>query len=60
MMIATGVLDRFAGSAYAEQTGVRFQFLRFQLQPTACEACDPHPQIVIMEVYKSLGSAANE
>lgn len=60
MMIATGVLDRSAGSANAEQTGVRFQFSRVQLQPTACEARAPHQQIVIMEVYKSLGSAANE
>ena len=60
MMIATGVLDRIAGSANAEQTGVRFQFPRFQLQPTACEACAPHQQIVIVEVCKSLGSAANE
>ena len=60
MMIATVVLDRIAGSANAEQTGVRFHFFRIQLQPTACEARTPHPQIVIMEVYKSLGSAANE
>lgn len=60
MMIATVVFDRIAGSANAEQTGVRFQFSRIQLQPTACEARTPHPQIVIMEVYESLGSAADE
>ncbi len=60
MMIANGVLDHIAESANAEETGVRFQFSRIQLQPTACEARAPHPQIVIMEVYKSLGSAANE
>ena len=53
-------LDRIAQSVGAEQTGVRFQFSRIQLQPTACEARAPLPQIVIMEVWKSLGSAANE
>lgn len=59
-MIATEVLDRIAGNANAEQTGVRFQFSRIQLQPTACVARAPHQQIVIMEVYESLGSAADE
>lgn len=59
-MIATEALDRIAGSASAGQTGVRFQLSRIQLKPTACEARAPHQQIVIMEVYKSLGSAANE
>lgn len=54
------VLDRIAQSAGAEQTGVRFQYSRFSLQPTDCGACTPHPQIVFMEVCKSLGSAANE
>lgn len=60
MMIATVVLDRIAGSANAEQTGIRFQYSRIQLQPMVGEARAPHPQIMIMEVYKSLGSAANE
>lgn len=59
-MSVSGTLDRIALSANAEQTGVRFHFFRIQLQPTACEARTPHPQIVIMEVWKSLGSAANE
>jgi len=60
MMIATGVLDRIAGTANAEQTGVRFQYSRIRAQATCIEACPAHPQIVIMEVWKSLGSAANE
>ena len=60
MMIATVVLDRIAGSANAEQTGVRFQYSRFPLQATDCGACALHPQIVIVEVCKCLGSAANE
>ncbi len=59
-MSVSETLDRAAGSARAEQTGVRFQFSRIQLQPTACEARAPHQQIVIMEVYESLGSAADE
>lgn len=53
-------LDRIAQSADAKQTGVRFQYSRFPLHATGCGACTPHPQIVIMEVCKSLGSAANE
>ena len=56
MMIATRVLDRIAGSANAEQTGVRFQYSRFPLQAADCGAYAPNPQIVIVEVYKSLGS----
>jgi hypothetical protein len=59
-MITSKELDRNAQGAGAEQTGVRFQFSRVQLQRTAGEARAPHPQIVIMEVCKSLGSAANE
>ena len=59
-MITLKALDRIAQSAGAEQTGVRFQYSRFPLQPTNCEACNPLPQIVIVEVCKSLGSAANE
>ena len=59
-MTSAKTLDGIALSADGEQTGVRFQFSRIQLQPTACGACVPHPQIVIMEVCKSLGSAANE
>lgn len=54
------LLERIALAAVARQTGVRFQYSRFPLQPTDCEACTPHPQIVIVEVWKSLGSAANE
>lgn len=54
------VLDRIAQSAGAKQTGFRFQYSRFPIQPTDCGACTPHPQIVIVEVWKSLGSAANE
>ena len=59
-MTRTEALDGIATSADAEQTGGRFQYSRFQLQPTDCEACALHPQIVIVEVCKSLGSAANE
>lgn len=53
-------LDRIAQGAGAKQTGVRFQYSRFPLQATDCGACALHPQIVIVEVWKSLGSAANE
>ena len=53
-------LDRIAQSAGAKQTGVRFRYSRFPLRATDCEARTPQPQIVIMEVWKSLGSAANE
>jgi hypothetical protein len=53
-------LDRIATNADAEQTGVRFRYSRFPLQATDCGACALHSQIVIVEVYKSLGSAANE
>jgi len=59
-MSVSKTLDRIAFWADAEQTGVRFQYSRIQLQPTFGEARAPHPQIVIMEVYKSLGSVADE
>ncbi|SDF58561.1 hypothetical protein SAMN05216591_3381 [Pseudomonas extremaustralis] len=59
-MKSSDLIDRTAVSADVKQTGVRFQYSRFSLQPTDCRACTPHPQIVIMEVCKSLGSAANE
>lgn len=59
-MRSSNLLDRMAPGAFVEQTGVRFEFSRIQLQPMGGEPCVPHPQIVIMEVYKSLGSAANE
>lgn len=59
-MRSSDLLDRIALAAGAEQTGVRFQYSRFPLQTTDCGACATHPQIVIMEVCKSLGSAANE
>ena len=53
-------LDRIVQGPNAEQTGVRFQYSRFSLQTTDCEAYTLYPQIVIVEVCKSLGSAANE
>jgi hypothetical protein len=53
-------LDEIAQGPDAEQTGVRFQYSRFSLQTTDCGAYTLHPQIVIVEVCKSLGSAANE
>ena len=59
-MRSSDLLDRIAQGAGAEQTGVRFQYSRFPLQPTDCGAYNQHPQIVIVEVWKSLGSAANE
>lgn len=59
-MTDSKALDRIAQSAGAKQTGARFQFSHIQLQPTDCGACALHPQIVIVEVCKSLGSAANE
>lgn len=59
-MTQRNALDRIAQSASARQTGVRFQYSRFPLQTKDCGACTTHPQIVIMEVCKSLGSAANE
>ena len=59
-MSISKTLDRIAFRADAEQTGIRFQYSRIQLQPMVGEARAPHPQIMIMEVYKSLGSAANE
>lgn len=59
-MTRTETLDRIATGADAEQTGVRFQYSRFPLQATDRGACALHPQIVIVEVCKSLGSAANE
>lgn len=59
-MTTSRSLDRIAPRADAEQTGVRFQYSRFLLQTTDCGACTLHTQIVIVEVCKSLGSAANE
>ena len=59
-MTGPKVLDRIGQSAGAEQTGVRFQYSRFPLQATDCGAYNLRPQIVIVEVCKSLGSAANE
>ena len=59
-MRSSDLLDRIAQSSGAEQTGVRFQYSRFSLQTTDCGAYTLHPQIVIVEVCKSLGSAANE
>lgn len=59
-MRSSDLLDRIALAAGAEQTGVRFQYSRIRAQATCIEACPAHPQIVIMEVWKSLGSAANE
>ena len=59
-MTRARTLDRIGSSADVEQTGVRFQYSRFQLQPTDRGACALHPQIVIVEVCKCLGSAANE
>lgn len=53
-------LDRIVTNADAEQTGVRFQYSRFPLQTTDCRAYALRPQIVIVEVCKCLGSAANE
>lgn len=53
-------LDRNTQGPDAEQTGVRFRYSRFLLQATDYGACALHPQIVIVEVCKSLGSAANE
>lgn len=53
-------LDRIVTNADAEQTGVRYQYSRFPLQTTDCRAYALRPQIVIVEVCKSLGSAANE
>lgn len=59
-MTRADTLDRIGANADAEQTGVRFQYSRFSLRATDCGACALHPQIVIVEVCKSLGSAANE
>lgn len=59
-MKSSDLLDRTVASADVEQTGVRFQNSRIRLQATGCGVCAPHPQIVIMEVCKSLRSAANE
>ncbi len=59
-MRSSDLLDMITLAAGAEQTVVRFQYSRFLLQTTDCGACSTHPQIVIMEVWKSLGSAANE
>lgn len=59
-MTTSRSLDRIGSSADAEQTGVRFQYSRFPLQATDCRAYNLNQQIVIVEVWKSLGSAANE
>lgn len=59
-MKSSDLLDRTEVSADAEQTGVRFQDSHIPLQATGCGACTQPPQIVFMEVCKSLGSAANE
>ncbi len=59
-MTRSKTLDGIVSGAEAEQTGVRFQYSRFPLQATDCWACALHPQIVIVEVCKCLGSAANE
>lgn len=59
-MTRAETLDRIGRSADAEQTGVRFQYPRIRVQATCIEACTAHLQIVIMEVWKSLGSAAND
>ena len=59
-MKSSDLLDRIAQSSGAEQTGVRFQYSRFPLQATDCGAYAPNPQIVIVEVCKSLRSAADE
>ena len=59
-MTRSKTLDGIVSGAEAEQTGVRFQYSRFPLQATDCGACALHPQIVIVEVCKCLGSAANE
>ncbi|CAM3933990.1 hypothetical protein SAMN05216475_6292 [Pseudomonas synxantha] len=59
-MTRSKTLDGIVRGAEAEQTGVRFQYSRFPLQATDCGTCALHPQIVIVEVCKSLGSAANE
>lgn len=59
-MSAAKALDRNTQGPDAVQTGVRFQYSRFPLQATDRGACALHPQIVIVEVCKSLGSVANE
>lgn len=59
-MTTSRSLDRIVTNADAEQTGVRFQYSRFPLQTTDCRAYALRPQIVIVEVCKCLGSAANE
>ena len=59
-MTRSKTLDGIVSGAEAKQTGVRFQYSRFPLQATDCGACALHPQIVIVEVCKCLGSAANE
>ena len=59
-MTRSKTLDGIVSGAEAEQTGVRFQYSRFPLQTTDCRAYALRPQIVIVEVCKCLGSAANE
>lgn len=53
-------LDGYAQAANAEQTGARFQDSRISLQAAPRKGCMAIQQIVIVEVWKSLGSAANE
>ena len=59
-MTRARTLDRIGSSADAEQTGVRFQYSRFPQQATDCGAYNLNQQIVIVEVCKSLRSAADE
>lgn len=59
-MTGPKVLDRIGQSADAEQTGVRFGDSHNRLQPTASMGCWHIRQLTILEVCKSLGSAANE
>lgn len=59
-MTLARTLDRIGSRADAEQTGVRFEYSRFPLQAADCGGYNLNQQIVIVEVCKSLGSAANE
>lgn len=53
-------LDRNAQGPDAEQTGARFGDSHNRLQPTHSKARNHIRQLTIVEVCKSLGSAANE
>lgn len=59
-MTGPKVLDRIGQSAGAEQTGVRFGDSQNRLQATHSKARNHIRQLTIVEVCKSLGSAANE